>query len=153
ENLLAHVKLPTSWRNHGSAYLAERVRSAMKKVDSLLIEDLIAGIQADEELDDPLLDRTQRAKLVKELRLLTMGSKSYLFKGGRPLDLDGLVKSDDPKKTPLNVIWLNGLGDQQNKESFVAMVLADLYAWMLRQRGGAPTVLLYFDEVGPYMPP
>jgi DNA helicase HerA-like ATPase len=50
-------------------------------------------------------------------------------------------------------MWLNGLGDQQNKASFVAMVLADVYAWMLRQRGGAPRVLLYFDEIGPYMPP
>ena len=56
-------------------------------------------------------------------------------------------------KTPLNILWLNGLGDQQNKESFVAMVLADLYGWMLRQRGGEPKVLLYFDEIGPYMPP
>jgi hypothetical protein len=33
------------------------------------------------------------------------------------------------------------------------MVLADLYAWMLRQKGGKPRVLLYFDEIGPYMPP
>jgi CRISPR/Cas system-associated exonuclease Cas4 (RecB family) len=153
ENLLAHVKLSAGWRNHASAYLADRVRGAMRKVDSLLIEDLIAGIAADAEVDDPLLDRSQRAKLVKELRLLTMGSKSYLFRVGRPLDLDALVTSADPRKTPLNVIWLNGLGDQQNKESFVAMVLADVYAWMLRQRGGAPRVVLYFDEVGPYMPP
>lgn len=153
ENLLAHVKLPSSWRSHASAYLAQRIRAAMKKVDSLLIEDLMAGIVADEELDDdPLLDKAQRAKLVKELRLLTMGSKSYLFRAGQPLDLDALV-APSGSKTPLNVIWLNGLGDQQNKESFVAMVLADVYAWMLKQRGGAPRIVLYFDEVGPYMPP
>lgn len=153
ENLLAHVKLPASWRSHASAYLAERVRAAMRKVDALLIEDLIAGIVADEDVDDPLLERTQRAKLARELRLLTVGSKSYLFRVGRPLDFDRLVTSDDPTKTPLNVIWLNGLGDQQNKASFVAMALADLYGWMLRQRSGAPRVLLYFDELGPYMPP
>lgn len=48
---------------------------------------------------------------------------------------------------------LNGLGDEGNKAAFVAMVLADLYAWMLRQKGGEPRVLLYFDEIGPYMPP
>ncbi|WP_394821628.1 helicase HerA-like domain-containing protein [Pendulispora albinea] len=152
ENLLAHVKI-AQWRDHARAYLAERIREAMKKVSSLLIEDLIAGIANDEDLDDPLLDRNQREKLVKQLRLLTIGSKSLLFRLGRPLDLDALLTSPDPSKTPLNVLWLNGLGDQQNKESFVAMVLADLYGWMLRQRGGAPRVLLYFDEIGPYMPP
>lgn len=152
ENLLAHVKLPSSWRDHARAYLAEHVRRAMKKVSSLAIEDLIAAV-ADDDDDDALLDRGHREKLAKELRLLTIGTKSFLFRLGRPLDLDALLTPTDPSKTPLNVMWLNGLGDQQNKESFVAMVLADVYAWMLRQRGGAPRVLLYFDEVGPYMPP
>ena len=154
ENLLAHVKLPPAWRDNASAYLAERIRLAMKKVDSLAIEDLMAGISNDEDLDNPLLDDKQRDRLVKALRLLTMGSKDLLFKLGKPLDLDALLKPSTPGKTPLNVLWLNGLGDQENKESFVAMVLADVYGWMLRQRGGAtPRVLLYFDEIGPYMPP
>jgi len=153
ENLLAHVKLAPGWRDHARAYLAQRIRYAMKKVTSLTIEDLIAGIAADEDVDDPLLDRTQRGRLVKELRLLTIGSKSLLFQLGRPLDIDALLTPSGLTKTPLNVIWLNGLGDQQNKESFVAMVLADVYAWMLRQKGGVPRVLLYFDEIGPYMPP
>ncbi|WP_394846172.1 DUF853 family protein [Pendulispora brunnea] len=154
ENLLGHVRLPGGWRDNAAAYLAERIRHAMKKVDSLAIEDLINGIAEDEELDNPLLDDRQRARLVQALRLLTMGSRDLLFKLGRPFDLDALLKPSVPGKTPLNVLWLNGLGDQQNKESFVAMVLADVYGWMLRQRGGAtPRVLLYFDEIGPYMPP
>jgi PD-(D/E)XK nuclease superfamily/Helicase HerA, central domain len=153
ENLLAHVKLAGSWRDHARAYLAQQIRGAMKKVTTMTIEDLIAGIAVDEDVDDPLLDRAQRQKLVKELRLLTIGSKSLLFELGRPLDIEALLAPSGPTKTPLNVIWLNGLGDQQNKQSFVAMVLADVYAWMLRQKGGVPRVLLYFDEIGPYMPP
>ena len=153
ENLLAHVKLAAGWRDHARAYLAQRIRGAMKKVTTMTIEDLIAGIAVDEDVDDPLLDRAQRQRLVKELRLLTVGSKSLLFELGRPLDIEALLKPSGPTKTPLNVIWLNGLGDQQNKQSFVAMVLADVYAWMLRQKGGVPRVLLYFDEIGPYMPP
>lgn len=153
ENLLAHVKLAPSWRDHAKAYLAQRIRTEMKNVTSLTIEELIMSIASDEDIDDPLIDATQRTKLVKELRLLTVGSKSLLFKIGRPLDLDVLLTVRDPKKTPLNILYLNGLGDQNNKASFVAMVLADLYAWMLRQKGGVPRVLLYFDEIGPYMPP
>lgn len=152
ENLLAHVKLP-SWRDHAKQYLAQRVRTEMKSASSLTIEELIASIASDEDIDDPLIDATQRTKLVKELRLLTVGSKSLLFKIGRPLDLDALLTVNDPAKTPLNILYLNGLGDQDNKAGFVAMVLADLYAWMLRQKGGQPRVLLYFDEIGPYMPP
>lgn len=153
ENLLAHVRIPAGWRDHARSYLAERIQDEMKRVRSLAIEDLVAGIANDDSVDDLLIDSTQRAKLVKDLRLLTRGSKKHLFELGRPLDLDALLGVRTPGKTPLNVLWLNGLGDQQNKESFVAMVLADLYAWMLRQRGGEPKVLLYFDEIGPYMPP
>jgi CRISPR/Cas system-associated exonuclease Cas4 (RecB family) len=153
ENLLAHVKLPPSWRDHARAYLAERIGNAMKKAATLKIEDLIAGIAVDEGTDDELLDRTHRARLAKELRLLTIGTKSLLFKLGKPLDLDALLTPSDPSKTPVNILWLNSLGDQQNKESFIAMVLSNVYEWMLRQRDGSPRVLLYFDEIGPYMPP
>jgi DNA helicase HerA-like ATPase len=32
------------------------------------------------------------------------------------------------------------------------MVLSDLYAWMLRNPSKSPQLLVYLDEVGPYMP-
>lgn len=153
ENLLSQLKIPSSWREHAKQYVAQRVRTEMKSsVSSLTIEQFIMSIAGDEDIDDPLIDAVQRTKLVKELRLLTVGAKDLLFSNGRPLDLELLLRKDSAK-TPLNIVYLNGLGDEGNKAAFVAMVLADLYAWMLRQKGGQPRVLLYFDEIGPYMPP
>jgi len=153
DNLLSHAKTTPATRDHVRAYLAAHLASAMERARSLTIGDLIAGIAAEEDEDDELLDAKARKKLVKDLKLLTMGVKAYTFREGRPLDLDALVAPSRTGKTPVNVLWLNGFADQQSKESFVAMVLADVYSWMLGQRGGGPRVLLYFDEIGPYMPP
>ncbi len=88
----------------------------MKKVDSLLIEDLIAGIAADEEVDDPLLDRPQREA----------------GEGAAPAD-DGLEELPLPlvvrsistrsarvagsaEDAPEHHLAQRSLGDQQNKE-------------------------------------
>lgn len=153
ENLLAHAKQSPTTRDYVKMYLAGHLRAAMASGPSITIEDLIARIAAEEDIADEIVEEPQRKKLVKDLRLLTMGSKGIQFREGRPMDLDTILTPNESGKTPLNVLWLNGLADQSSKEGFVAMVLADVYAWMLRQRGSSPRVLLYFDEIGPYMPP
>ena len=153
DNLLSYVKTVPATREHVRMFLAERIKAAMSAGSTLAISALIAGIVADEDEEDEFLDTKARAKLVKDLKLLTIGTKSYTFREGRPFDLDDLITPTVTGKVPLNVLWLNGLGDQESKESFVAMVLANIYTWMLGQRGGDPRVLLYFDEIGPYMPP
>ena len=96
--------------------------------------------------------RSQREALVEQLRLLT-GPNHLLFQRGRPLDIGALVRPTSTGKTPLNIVWLGGLGDAQARERFLAMVLSDLYAWALRNPSASPQLLFYLDEVVPFVPP
>lgn len=157
ENLLVYTKIPKASRDHAKAYLAEKVGAAMRTRKSLSIDELVSDIRseliADDDDDDAVLDKKGRERLAKDLRLLTLGVNAYAFREGQSIDVDRLVTPFTPGKTPLNVLWLNGLVDQQAKESFVAMVLTEVYAWMLMQKSESPRILLYFDEIGPYMPP
>ncbi len=152
ENLLAYTKIPKASRDHAKAYLAQKVEIAMRSRESLSIDELMSEVR-DDDADDAMLDEKGRERLAKDLRLLTVGVNAYTFREGQPIDVDRLVTPSEPGKVPLNVLWLNGLVDSHAKEGFVAMVLAEVYAWMLTQKGGGPRVLLYFDEIGPYMPP
>lgn len=152
ENLLAYTKLPKASRDHAKAYLAGKVELAMRSRESLSIDELMTEVR-DDESEDAMLDAKGRERLARDLRLLTVGVNAYTFREGQPIDVDRLITPSEPGKTPLNVLWLNGLVDSHAKEGFVAMVLAEVYAWMLTQKGGGPRILLYFDEIGPYMPP
>jgi CRISPR/Cas system-associated exonuclease Cas4 (RecB family) len=155
ENLLSGLKVPATWRNVAKNYIAQHLEAAIEEGSPLTLEALIHRVRDPNGLSaEPLLSsRAQREKLVEQLRLLTAGTQRLLFQRGRPLDIGALVLPTMPGKTPLNVVWLNALGDQEAKERFVAMVLSDVYAWMLRNPLPRPQLLLYLDEVGPYMPP
>jgi hypothetical protein len=155
ENLLASVRVPATWRNVAKNYIAQHLEAAVEEGAPLTLEALIDRVRDPSSLEtEPLLtNKGQREKLVEQLRLLTMGTQRLLFQRGRPLDIGELTRPTTPGKTPLNVLWLNALGDQEAKERFVAMVLSDVYGWMLKNPAPRPQLLLYLDEVGPYMPP
>ena len=155
ENLLATIDLPAAMRKRARGYIGQHLEAAVAEERSITLEQLIDRLREPDRLvGEPLLARkSQRETLVEQLRLLTVGTERLLFQRGRPLDIAELMRPTVPGKTPLNVVWLNGLGDQQIKERFVAMVLADLFAWALRHPSASPQLLLHLDEVGPFMPP
>jgi Helicase HerA, central domain len=155
DNLLGTVDIPPSWRKRARGYITQHLEAAVSEGALLSLEDLIGRLRAPETLAaEPLLaKRNQREALVEQLRLLTVGTDRLLFQRGRPLDIGELTRPTLAGKTPLNILWLNGLGDQAAKERFVAMVLSDLYVWGLRHPSPNPQLLFYLDEVGPFMPP
>ena len=64
-------------------------------------------------------------------------------------------RPDTPGKTPLNVIYLNALGDDQRKQAFVASLASEIYRWMvssLDTRTGRPNLLVYLDEARDFIP-
>ena len=60
-----------------------------------------------------------------------------------------------PGKTPLNVIYLNALADDDQKHFFVAALAAEIYRWMITSLDavpGRPSLLFYLDEARDYIP-
>jgi hypothetical protein len=108
-------------------------------------------------IDDPdqYIKKSERDKLARKLNSLRLGPSASLFSGGRRLDLDAIRTPDAPGKTPLNVIYLNALADDEQKHFFVAALAAEVYRWMITsvEAGtGRPSLLFYLDEARDYIP-
>ena len=94
-------------------------------------------------------------KLARKLNGLRLGPASGLFTGGSRLDLDAMCRPDAPGKTPLNVIYLNALTDDERKHFFLAALAAEIYRWMITSLDpapGRPNLLFYLDEARDYIP-
>lgn len=106
------------------------------------------------EYPDRFLKRTEREGLGMKLNALVEGPASGLFTGGEPLDLDQLVTPSAPGKTPLNVIYLNALPNDEQRQFFVASLAAEIYRWMITRSApsGPVRLLCYLDEARDYLP-
>ena len=107
-------------------------------------------------LDDPdaFIKKAERLKLGRLLNNLLHGTSASLFTGGVPLDLDRLCRSTGADKVPLNILYLNALPDDRQKQNFVAALATEVYRWMVTTgaEGGAARLLLYLDEAKDYIP-
>jgi CRISPR/Cas system-associated exonuclease Cas4 (RecB family) len=103
---------------------------------------------------DRFIKKGEREKLARKLQALLFGPSASLFSGGQPLDLGQLLRPRETGKVPLNVIYLNALPDDEQKQLFVAALAAEVYRWMVTEgSGGAkPQVLVYLDEARDYIP-
>jgi hypothetical protein len=107
-------------------------------------------------LDAPerFIKKGEREKLARKLNGLLHGPAASLYQGGRRLDLDALRCAEGPGKTPLNVIYLNALADDDQKQFFVAALAAEIYRWMVTSLDptGRPNLLFYLDEARDFIP-
>jgi hypothetical protein len=103
---------------------------------------------------DRFIKKGEREKLSRKLHGLLFGPSASLFSGGQPLDLGQLLRPRETGKVPLNVIYLNALPDDEQKQLFVAALAAEVYRWMVTEgSGGAkPQVLVYLDEARDFIP-
>lgn len=103
-----------------------------------------------------LVTDAQRRTLGMRLNAFVRGGKSSLFSGGTPLDLDAMVRPDQAARTPLNVIYLNALPGDAEKQYFVGRLAVEVYRWMIGRGSadsGGPRLLFYLDEARDYLPP
>jgi hypothetical protein len=112
------------------------------------------------ELPPELVDRTSaivsekdKSKLARNLRFMNVGMNQLLFTFGVPVGADIFLKPAAPGRVPVNIIYLNTLASDEHKQFFVTMIARELYDWMLRHPSEEPQLVLYIDEVGPYLPP
>lgn len=107
-------------------------------------------------LDDPdrFVRKAERERLARQLNNLEHGPAARLFVGGRPLDLGWLVTPPTAGRVPLNVVYLNALADDAEKQGFVAALAVEVYRWMVASGGSAdrPRLLVYLDEARDYLP-
>ena len=101
------------------------------------------------------LPKTTRNDLARRLAAFSSGVNQLLFSNGVPIDIDSFVEPAIPGKIPLNIVYLNTIQDEAQKQYFVQELSRELYDWMLTQQpaDGEIKLLFFMDEVAPYLPP
>lgn len=152
EALLGAVRVPETWGDLAREYLAQVLDTPSGSASLLR---LLGQVRNPTEVpgESLLRSRTRREALAEQLRQLSEGDQRHLYERGRRLNLDELLTPSSPGKVPVNVVWLPGLGDDQARHRFVATVLSDVCAWMSKETSTTPRLLVYLDEVAPFMPP
>ena len=101
------------------------------------------------------LTKATRNDLARRLSAYSSGVNQLLFSNGVPIDIDAFVEPAIPGKIPLNIVYLNTIQDEAQKQYFVQELSRELYDWMLTQQPADDEIKLLFfmDEVAPYLPP
>jgi hypothetical protein len=104
---------------------------------------------------EDLIDWKKREKLVKKLNQMMTGLSEKIFNPKWRVEVDKFLTPDTPGKTPVNVIFLNTLEQEDYKKMFMAAILTEIYSWMLAHpsKEKRPQLFLFFDEVGMFAPP
>jgi len=108
-------------------------------------------------VDDPdqFIRKSEREKLARKLNGLRLGTAACLYTGGQRLDLDDMFRPENPGKTALNVLYLNALTNDDQKQFFLAALAVEVYRWMISSpevSAGRPKVLFYLDEARDFIP-
>ena len=101
-----------------------------------------------------LLKDSDRERLKNLLRAKLTGIKNLIFTQGTPLDFDMMIEPREEGKVPINVIFLNTLGDEDNKQNFVVEFCRRLFEWLPSQskKESDTHLMLFFDEVKDFIP-
>ena len=104
---------------------------------------------------DEMLPKSTRNDLARRLAAFSSGVNQLLFSNGVPIDIDSFCEPAMPGKIPLNIVYLNTIQDEAQKQYFVQELSRELYDWMLTQQPaeGELKLLFFMDEVAPYLPP
>ncbi|MHA2397096.1 MAG: helicase HerA-like domain-containing protein, partial [Candidatus Thorarchaeota archaeon] len=156
--LMKVAGLSRSWEGKSFAAIYELLRTIWEgeKTDVDELSELADLLVADKEtvgVDlEPFMKFSERQTLATRIRSLTVGSSQLLFKEEGNIDFDHLTKPVNGK-TPINVIFLKTLRSEEEKHFFIAIVLNQLYSWMLRQGfTEKPRMMIFQDEAAPFIP-
>ncbi|TFF94428.1 DUF853 family protein [Candidatus Thorarchaeota archaeon] len=149
--------LSRSWESKSFAVLYQLLRTTwdndVKVKDLAELANMLVAPAEEIGVDlEPYMKLSEREKLATSIRSLTVGSSQLLFREEGQIDFDDLLKPVDGK-TPINVLFLKTLRSEEEKHFFIAIVLNQLYSWMLRQGFTEdPRLVLFQDEAAPFIP-
>ena len=113
----------------------------------------IMGLEADKVTDAvELITDSDRKELSRRLRSLNTGVNRLLFQSGVALDPQTLVTPIEKGFTPVNLILINSLPDEDTKQKFVAELSRSLYAWGTASPE-ALKIVYFVDEAHQFIPP
>ncbi len=99
-----------------------------------------------------LVAKREPEEISRKLRFLTVGTSSLMFQMGVQIDINIFLDQSDGK-VPVNIIYINTLTSENDKQFFLATLLKELYCWMLKNPSNDVQMLFYVDEISPYIPP
>ena len=101
------------------------------------------------------LAQSHAVRVGRRLSAFSSGVNQLLFSNGVPINIDAFTEPAVPGKVPLNIVYLNTIQDENQKQYFVQELSRELYDWMLTQQPaeGELKLLFFMDEVAPYLPP
>jgi hypothetical protein len=99
-----------------------------------------------------LVTKKEAEEIARKLRFLTVGTSSLMFQMGVQIDI-GLFMDNSDGRVPVNIIYLNTLTSENDKQFFLATLFKELYCWMLKNPSNDLRMLFYVDEISPYIPP
>ena len=99
-----------------------------------------------------LVAKNDPEEIARKLRFLTVGTSALMFQMGTQIDIN-LFKDNSDGKVPMNIIYLNTLTSENDKQFFLATLLKELYCWMLKNPSNDLQMLFYIDEISTYIPP
>jgi predicted transcriptional regulator len=99
-----------------------------------------------------LVTKKESEEIARKLRFLTIGTSALLFQMGVNIDISLFMDRSDGK-VPVNIIYLNTLTSENDKQFFIATLFKELYCWMLKNPSNELRMLFYVDEIAPYIPP
>ncbi len=150
--------LTRSWEGKAFAAIYELLRTIWENEKTEIkglkeLADMLIGDAKTIGVDlEPFMKLSERQTLATRIRSLTVGSSQLLFKEEGEIDFDELTRPVKGK-TPINVIFLKTLRSEEEKHFFIAIVLNQLYSWMLRQGfTEKPRMMVFQDEAAPFIP-
>ena len=106
------------------------------------------------EIENGFVKAPVREELSRRFNALDSGVSQLMFSLGVPMDIETLIQPSTSGKVPVNILYLNSLGTDNLRHSFLQEFGRRLYDWMLNQKAdNDETNLLFFiDEVAPFLP-
>ena len=94
-------------------------------------------------------------QLERDANSLDIGDSNKLYTQGSPLSIPMMLEPRLNSRTPVNVIYLNTLSDENMKMAFIQQFCRELYDWMIQNPSNTedPQLMVFLDEAGPYIPP